>query len=223
MIQGGRKADYPLPECITDSDCRLTLHTNCRNTREIALHLGHPAADLKNPPGFGAHRQLLGEPVRPTLHLLPSQSQQVAALNRVLDTLSAQKLRNVTILTPPDLRLHRPAPHLTEDPHNSSIRLYSYRGKSYMVTTCIRFKGLESDAIILMDLSLRTFSGRGSLAFYVGSSRAKYRLDLICTLPEPEYGALVSQLDPGSPTAGRTPDQLRADLGSLFSATVETR
>lgn len=223
MIQGGRKADYPLPECITDSDCRLTLHTNCRNTREIASTSVTPLRDLKNRRVSVHTASFWGAPVRPTLHLLPSQSQQVAALNRVLDTLSAQKLRNVTILTPQTFDYTALAPHLTEDPHNPSVRLYSYRGKSYMVTTCIRFKGLESDAIILMDLSLRTFSGRGSLAFYVGSSRAKYRLDLICTLPEPEYGVLVSQLDPGSPTAGRTPDQLRADLGSLFSATVETR
>lgn len=222
MIQGGKKADYPLPECIEDSDCRLTLHTNCRNTREIAATSVAPLRDQKNRKVMVQTASFWGTPVPPTLHLLSDNSQQLTALNRVLDRLTRQGIKNVTILTPQTFDYTSLKPVLVEAPGNPSIRFYPYKGKQYVVSTCIRFKGLESDAIVLMDLRRDTFQGKGSLAFYVGSSRAKYSLDMLLTLPEEEYYSLAHQLDPGVPNRSRTPDRMRRLLGTLFSASIET-
>lgn len=222
MIQGGSRTDYALPECIEDSDCRLTLHTNCRNTREIASTSVTPLHDKKNRRVSVETASYWGNPLPPTLHLLPEQSQQLPALHRVLDTLIAQKIEDVTILTTQTFDYTALNPYLEESPQSVSIRFYPYRGRKYPVTTCIRFKGLESDAVILMDLRQDSFDGRSGLAFYVGASRAKYRLDLLLTLPEGEYHSLAQKLDPNIPNRSRTPERMRRQLGTIFSATVVT-
>ena len=222
MIQGGSRTSYPLPECIEDSDCRLTLHINCRNTREIASTSVTPLRDRKNRRVPVETAGCWGEPVPPTLHLLSDQGQQRLALHRVLDTLIAQKIEDVTILTPQTFDYTALSASLAENPDNASLRFYSYRGRKYPVTTCIRFKGLESDAVILMDLREDSFEGRSGLAFYVGASRAKYRLDLLLTLPEEKYYSLAQKLDPNIPNRNLAPERLRRQLGNLFSATVVT-
>lgn len=61
----------------------------------------------------------------------------------------------------------------------------------------------------------------GWITRYVGSSRAKYRLDLLLTLPEEEYYPLAHELDPNIPIRSRNPERMRTQLGNLFSATVE--
>lgn len=222
MIQGGSQAKYPLPECIEDSDCRLTLHINCRNTREIAATSVTPLRDKKNRKVPVKTAGYWGEPIPPTLHVLSNQEQQRPALHRTLDTLIAQRIENITILTVQTFDYTALKGFLQEDPNNASLRFYSYRGRKYPVTTCIRFKGMESDAIILMDLREDSFEGRSGLAFYVGASRAKYRLDLLLTLPEEKYYFLAQKLDPNVPTRSRTPERIRRQLGNLFSATVVT-
>ena len=140
----------------------------------------------------------------------------------MLDTLIAQKIEDVTILTTQTFDYTALNPYLEESPQSVSIRFYPYRGRKYPVTTCIRFKGLESDAVILMDLRQDSFDGRSGLAFYVGASRAKYRLDLLLTLPEGEYHSLAQKLDPNIPNRSRTPERMRRQLGTIFSATVVT-
>lgn len=221
MIQGGQRADYPLPECIEDSDCRLTLHTNCRNTREIAYTSVTPLRDNRNRHPSVRTAYFWGEPVPPTLHLLADASQQVPALNRVLDSLIAQRIDHVTLLTVQTFPYSSLAPYLQEVPDNPSLRKYPYRNRLFDVTTCIRFKGLEADAIVLMDLRQDSFQGNGGLTFYVGASRAKFRLDMLMTLPKEEYYSLGHRLDPSFPEL-QNPTRMRKRLGSLFSASVVT-
>ena len=88
-----------------------------------------------------------------------------------------------------------------------------------MVTTCIRFKGLEADAIIMLDLYNKSFSGKKGLEFYVGSSRAKLRLDMICELTTEDYYQVVHELDENAPFK-EDPDRMRKILGNTFAADV---
>lgn len=49
-----------------------------------------------------------------------------------------------------------------------------------MFTTARKFKGLEADVVIIVDIDAKTFEDEESKGlFYVGASRAKHYLDII--------------------------------------------
>jgi superfamily I DNA/RNA helicase len=56
-----------------------------------------------------------------------------------------------------------------------------YRNK-YRFSTCRKFKGLEADAVILVDVDSDTFTDNNILLYYVGTSRARLWLDIITTM-----------------------------------------
>lgn len=65
-----------------------------------------------------------------------------------------------------------------------------------LFTSSRKFKGLESDAIILVDIDETTFENdENKRLFYVGSSRAKLNLDLIVNGDESTIATIVDQLD----------------------------
>ena len=57
------------------------------------------------------------------------------------------------------------------------------------------------------------------MEFYVGSSRAKQRLDIVCNLDENDYSELIRKLDVNAPTGGTT-EKLRRTLGAVFATEI---
>ena len=56
--------------------------------------------------------------------------------------------------------------------------------------TCRKFKGLEADAVILVDVSSQIWAGnedRSGLLFYTGASRAKQELRIVCDMGEDDF------------------------------------
>ena len=78
---------------------------------------------------------------------------------------------------------------------------------------------MESDAIILVDLDKDSFIGKSSMRFYVGASRAKLHLDIVCKLQESDYSEVVHSIDPDAPIKPN-PSRMRTILGELFSAKI---
>ena len=66
-----------------------------------------------------------------------------------------------------------------------------YYKNKYEFSTCRKFKGLEADAIILVDVDENTFEQENVLLFYVGSSRARIRLDVISNLDDEKCTAIL--------------------------------
>lgn len=56
--------------------------------------------------------------------------------------------------------------------------------KKKVFTTCRKFKGLEADAIILIDVDEDTFGSEAVQRFYVGASRARLRLEIVTTMTD---------------------------------------
>ncbi len=54
----------------------------------------------------------------------------------------------------------------------------------------------------------------------MGTSRAKFYLDFICSLSNQDYKEIICDLDPDAPTLGN-PESLRAMQESHFSSNVE--
>lgn len=221
MIQGGGSVEYDLPYCIENSDCRLTLHRNCRNTKEIARTSVTPLRDKKNKAVKANVSCSWEEPIKPVIHMVEENSVVRRTLDQTLAKFEELEVKDVIILTPgtfghsaicSDLRF-------SADPKDG-YAYYMHGDIEYKVTTCIRFKGLEADAIVMIDLNKDSFIGEKGLEFYVGTSRAKHFLDLICSISTCEYYEVAHSLDPNAPKRD-DPVRMKRILADIFAATIE--
>ena len=160
-----------IPQFIEDSDCKLTLYRNCRNTENIAVTSLRPISERKP--------KLLENAVKGTpakIHFCDTEGKAMEELDMTIDNILAEGFKDVVILT-----------CKTEDSSllKSGIKDGRYRNK-YRFTTCRKFKGLEADAIILIDVDGESFNPDNVLIYYVGTSRARLRLDVITMLSDEE-------------------------------------
>ena len=82
-------------------------------------------------------------------------------------------------------------------PYLQADGTYPAGKQSIRFTTCRKFKGLEADAVILVDVDENTFlgnNGQNVLLYYVGASRARLRLDIITTLTKEESTHVLQSL-----------------------------
>lgn len=164
------------PKVLIDPDCKITLYKNCRNTKAIAsTSLCSINPDLKDNTVKSA---LPG--VEPTF-LFTTKEKESATLNKLLSSLSLSK-ESVTILTP-----YKETTSLEYDGDT-----YIYQGRKLPFFTCRRFKGLESDTIILVDIDKPEFS-ENDRNFYVGSSRAKFNLFVITTMTKEDCAEILKR------------------------------
>lgn len=224
MIQGGGNIKYKLLSCIENSDCRLSLHYNCRNTQEIASTSVTPLKDYKNKAIRPKTACSWYAPVPPTMHLVGSEKKIRNALNTVLDSYLEKAVNDVVILVQGPAEYSAIAEYLTPGTGvNNGYFLYPYHNVEFRVSTCIKFKGLEADAIVLIGLNKGSFVGQKGLEFYVGTSRAKQYLDFIAMLKQEEYSDVIHALSPDAPTPKNQPVVLRNILAEIFSAVVTTQ
>lgn len=218
MIQGGTAVHYTLPDCIENCDCRLTLHKNCRNTQEIARTSVTPLKDKKNRAIKPSTACSWEKPFKPVMHIIGDSIQTKVILDGIIMNMVDDGMKDIVILTPKTLDYSSIAIEL--EVGKDGYDRYMCNGMKYPVTTCIKFKGLEADGIIMIDLDKESFTGQKGQNFYVGTSRAKHRLEYVCTLSEDEYFDVVHDLDPNAPKRNN-PDRMRQVLGNTFGADIE--
>lgn len=68
---------------------------------------------------------------------------------------------------------------------------YLYNGKEIKFTTCRKFKGLEADMVILVDVDYSVLRDNNML-FYVGASRARLELSILCNLDDDKCSVVIS-------------------------------
>lgn len=218
-IQGRDDNEYELPDCINNSDCRLTLRQNCRNTNEIARTSVVPLRDHKNKAIKCSTAFSWDEPIKPVLHIIDDYKDTERILQDVLKKYSEAGVVETVILTQGMSDFSSLANLISYD-ENSGYYEYCYDGKSYKVTTCKKFKGLEADAIVVVDLDKDSFSGKKGMQFYVGSSRAKYRLDIVCKLTQDEYCDVVKTVAPNAPKTNNI-ERLERILSNAFGVEIK--
>jgi len=69
--------------------------------------------------------------------------------------------------------------------------LYQFRNRIIFFSTCRKFKGLEADVVILIDVGKSTFLNDGKL-FYVGASRARLFLDVIINMTDEDCSEVLT-------------------------------
>ena len=165
LIQANR-----MPDFIQNADCKLTLYRNCRNTENIAITSLTPIHTKRK-------LRLIDGCVKgvPSHISFNSNSEsELEMLNLSLDSLISSGMKDIVILTCKTEKTSFLSPYIKDG---------KYRNK-YLVSTCRKFKGLEADAVILIDVCANTFSEENILLFYVGTSRARLMLEIVSDLEE---------------------------------------
>ena len=163
-----------VPKYIEDSDCKLTLYKNCRNTENIALtSLRLLGSDKKPKLLDGA---VLGD--IPEINFTTDVEDTVDVLNNEIDKYIDAGFTSITVLTCKTEESSIIADYCGDSKYN-------YKRGYIKFTTCRKFKGLESDVIILVDMDKNLFEdGQGEQLMYVGTSRARYKLSCIANMTE---------------------------------------
>jgi superfamily I DNA/RNA helicase len=95
-----------------------------------------------------------------------------------------------------------------------------------LFTTVRKFKGLEADVVICIDVDEDTFSNDTNRnLFYVGASRAKTWLDILTTVPQEAFATAITGEDipRKRPQAVKTiRDTLRVKIGTTGDLTEKS-
>lgn len=161
LIQG-----HYIPQYISDADCKLTLYRNCRNTENIATTSLKPVTERIPKLYEGAVKGSLAR-----LHYRENDDAVALRVADIITGLDQEGINDVVILT-------------CDTEERSCLATYVKNGKykKKLFTTCRKFKGLEADAIVLIDIDVETFSAENVLRYYVGASRARIRLEMVTTM-----------------------------------------
>lgn len=169
-----------IPSVVDACDSKITLYKNCRNTKHIGQSSINPL-DAKDKKRILFLKELIGDAVN--LHFCEKEN----VCNKLDELIKKYKDTKTVILT---------CSTETQSSISSFIQSekdYSFYKKTKF-TTCRKFKGLEADTVILIDLVPDTFKGENKQLFYVGSSRAKLNLEMITTMNDDECLAALNNL-----------------------------
>lgn len=170
-----------IPKYIEDADCKLTLYRNCRNTENIALTSLRLLGSEKKPKLLDG--AVLGD--IPEIGFAIGVEDTVALLNSEIDKYLDAGFTSITVLT-----CKTEESSIIADCCSASK--YNYKRGYIKFTTCRKFKGLESDVIILVDMDKKTFDyDQGEQLMYVGTSRARYKLSCLANMTESDCEELM--------------------------------
>lgn len=172
------------PKYIEEADCKLTLYRNCRNTENIALTSLRLLGSNKAP-------KLYPDAVRgdlPEIGFCQTKEETIALLNSEIDKYIDAGYNSITILTCKTEESSIIADYCKDSK-------YQYKRGYVKFTTCRKFKGLESDVIIVVDIDNKTFADEGEQLMYVGTSRARFKLSCIVNMSEEDCLHLMEVRD----------------------------
>lgn len=172
-----------VPQCISDADCKLTLYRNCRNTENIAKASLRFLGTDKKPKLFN---NIHGD--NPEMIFQTDREKTIETVNKLINKYLDQGYSDITILT-----------CRTEDTSIISEKCnngrYTYKRGNIAFTTCRKFKGLESEVIIIVDIDKQSFSERGEKIMYVGSSRAKFELSCLVNMNDNDCIEIMEEMN----------------------------
>lgn len=157
-----------VPRYISDADCKLTLYKNCRNTENIALTSLKPITERTPKLYEGA---IKGVPA--TIHFCKDSENAQQCIEQLIEKLKNDGIVDVVILTCANEEISVLSSIATDGKY-----------KKKLFTTSRKYKGLEADAVILIDIGEETFEEENVLRYYVGASRARIRLEMITLMDD---------------------------------------
>ena len=172
LVQGSS-----MPKFLLDADCKLTLYVNCRNTELIARS---PLNALTtSAPTKVSCFSSKGE--RPRMFINDNPEEAAKFVDQQIDELRDAGLDNIVVIT---CKTYDSSSQANSFSGAGDTR--SWKDKGVPVYTVRKFKGLEADAVILIDVdqslwkvSNNPYDPSPGLLFYTAASRAKHELRII--------------------------------------------
>lgn len=160
-----------LPKCLEQFDCKLSLNKNCRNTIKILQTVNsifNTNTDANSLSIFG---------IMPSLYF--DENNSLSKLESIIDSFieDGYKENDITILT-----LSTESDSMLNG--LDKIGKYSFSNEednSIFFTTSKKFKGLESNIVIIIDFEANKYNDyEYKKNLYVSLSRARQRLSILC-------------------------------------------
>lgn len=174
---------------IDKSECKLVLSKNCRNTFEIAITANN-IIDLEIKFSENA---IKGE--TPNLFVLNSLEELKVRLNNLINKYKKEGFFNKDIkilsLKPESESLLNGIEYIGDN-----RIVHEMDNENILFTTSRKFKGMEGNVVIIIDINKSTLlSEEDKRNFYVASSRAKQKLDLIINANEDELKEIADTIN----------------------------
>lgn len=173
---------------IEMSECKLVLSKNCRNTLQIAI-TSNNIIDIN-----AKWNENIVNGDMPQIIFAKDKDLTILAIQKLIKEYKSKGFKNneITILTT-----------LTEE--KSVLNGQEYIGDDKIVkeidneniffTSSRKFKGLESNVVIIVDVEKEEFSDHEKKRnLYVAASRAKHKLDIIVNASEEEIDDIAKQI-----------------------------
>jgi len=161
------------PDWLRNSECRLVLNINCRNTFSIADTSGKPISVEPKVKNKGVKGDM------PKFYICDDKTAAMKRISLLIDQYrnngyAYNQICILTVKTETSSFLEG-----VEKIGNHNISTTREKGK-VLFTTARKFKGLEADVVIVIDADASVFEDEeNKRLFYVGASRAKHYLDIV--------------------------------------------
>ena len=186
-IAGNRK-----PEWIENAECRLVLHKNCRNTAEV-FKTSCGIMGLENITFNEVHGEI------PVGRFYQTSDELESIVNDFVTKMISEGLSPDEIVILTAKSTDNSWIDVTKKYGEQVLSLSRESGKLWF-TTIRKFKGLEAEAILIVDATLSSLAQPESRRLlYVGSSRAKNLLyiALLDDVDSSEMDDLMKSIAPG--------------------------
>lgn len=181
-----------LPKWIEDAECRLVLHKNCRNTAEV-FKTSCSIMGLENV----TYNEVHGEIPAARFYTREDEEEKIVSdfIKRVTD--EGLDPSDVVILTAKTIESSWIDPG--KKYAGQELSCEGEAGK-ILFTTIRKFKGLEAEAILIVDAQMSALTNpENRRLLYTGSSRAKNLLNIAMLedIETGEYGDYLRNIAPG--------------------------
>ena len=181
------------PEWLDHAECRLVLSHNCRNTHEIALTSTRPIDLPEKRIRMNPFMERAEQP-KPKLFFVSDNEMLQEYVLKLIRKYSDAKYKKTDIVI---LSMKAEGCSALERermiPELAAVCSDRRQANKVLFTTVRKFKGLEADVVICIDVDEDTFTNETNRSlFYVGTSRAKTWLDIVTTTSQEELARAIT-------------------------------
>lgn len=170
------------PEWLDHAECRLVLSHNCRNTHEIALTSTRPIALPEKRIRMNPFMERAEQPKPKMFFVSDNEALQDYVLKLIRKYSDAKYKKSDIVLLSMKAEGCSALERENMIPELAAICSDKRQSNKVLFTTVRKFKGLEADVVICIDVDEDTFTNEINRSlFYVGTSRAKTWLDIVTT------------------------------------------
>lgn len=181
------------PEWLDRAECRLVLSHNCRNTHEIAITSTRPIHLPEKRVKMNPLMEYSEQPKPKLFFVANTEMLQEYILKLIRKYSDAKYKKGDIVLLSMKAEGNSALERENMIPELAAICSDKRQVNKVLFTTVRKFKGLEADVVICIDVDKATFSDDTNRSlFYVGTSRAKTWLDILTTTSQEDIAAAIA-------------------------------